>query len=155
VATLYIISTPIGNLEDITLRALRILKEVDFVLCEDTRVTKKLLERYDINTPTISYHQHSNAAKVSSIMELLNEGKDLALVSDAGTPGISDPGGKLIAEVLNPLTSSNSSVNSSPQIIPIPGASAVTCAASISGFPMDKFVFLGFPPAKEKEEKVF
>lgn len=125
------------------------------MLCEDTRVTKKLLERYDINTPTISYHQHSNAAKVSSIMELLNEGKDLALVSDAGTPGISDPGGKLIAEVLNPLTSSNSSVNSSPQIIPIPGASAVTCAASISGFPMDKFVFLGFPPQKKKRKKFF
>jgi len=91
--TLYIVATPIGNLEDISLRVLRILKEVDMIVCEDTRVTKKLLERYDIKTPTLSYFQHSGAAKTEQIIELLESGKNLAYVSDAGTPGISDPGG--------------------------------------------------------------
>ena len=94
--TLYIVGTPIGNLEDITLRALRILKEVDFILAEDTRVTKKLLARHQITTPLISYHQHSRLHKVDYITQLLKNGKNLALVSDAGTPGISDPGNKLI-----------------------------------------------------------
>jgi len=144
---LYIVSTPIGNLEDMTLRALRILKEVDFVLCEDTRVTKKLLDHYDIKTPMISYHQHSSLQKLDSIVELLLKGQNLALVSDAGTPGISDPGNQLVAEVAEKL--------SEVQIVPIPGASAVTAVASIAGFSMDKFLFLGFPPAKKGRKTFF
>lgn len=145
--TLYIVATPIGNLEDISLRALRILSEVDFILCEDTRVTKKLLERYSIKTPTISYHQHSRLKKIEYIIQLLKEGKNLALVSDAGTPGISDPGWKLINESMNQCNNIT--------IIPVPGPSALTAAASVSGFPMDKFVFLGFPPNKKKRKKFF
>ena len=146
-STLYIVGTPIGNLEDVSLRALRILKEVDFLLCEDTRVTKRLLEHYDISTSTISYHQHSTLQKVDSILELLREGKNLALVSDAGTPGISDPGNKLVSEVIRNVEG--------VQVVPIPGASALTAVASISGFPMDRFVFLGFPPQKNKRKKFF
>ena len=145
--TLYIVATPIGNLEDITSRALRILREVDLILCEDTRVTKKLLDHYGIKTPVLSYHQHSKLTKINYILELLREGKNLALVSDAGTPGISDPGNKLINEIVEKVEM--------VEIVPIPGASAVTAAASISGFPMDKFLFLGFPPTKRKRKKFF
>jgi 16S rRNA (cytidine1402-2'-O)-methyltransferase len=144
---LHIVATPIGNLEDITLRALRVLKEVDLILCEDTRVTKKLLDHYEIKTPTLSYHQHSKLQKINYILELLKEGKNLALVSDAGTPGISDPGNKLISEIIGKVEM--------VEIVPIPGASAVTAAASISGFPMDKFLFFGFPPTKRKRKKFF
>ena len=147
-AKLYIISTPIGNLEDISKRALRILSEVDLILCEDTRVTKKLLSHYNIKTQTLSYHQHSKLKKVNHITQLLKEGKNLALASDAGTPGISDPGNKLISTI---TTGPGLEV----KIIPIPGPSAVTAAASISGFPMDSFLFLGFPPAKRKRNKFF
>ncbi len=139
---LYIVATPIGNLEDISMRALRILGEVDFVLCEDTRVTSKLLSHYDIKTKTISYHQHSGGAKVNKILGLLEDGNDLALVSDAGTPGISDPGGKLVAEVLEKLPEQ-------VKIESVPGPSAVTAALSITGIPTDKFVFMGFPPHKK------
>lgn len=146
-ATLYVVGTPIGNLKDISLRALETLKEVDFVLCEDTRVTKKLLERYDIATRTISYHQHSKLEKVEEILGLLKSGKNIALVSDAGTPGVSDPGNKLVAEIVEQLPEI--------QIVPIPGASAVTAAASIAGFSMDKFLFLGFPPVKKGRQKFF
>ena len=144
---LYIVSTPIGNLEDMTLRALRILKEVDFILCEDTRVTKKLLDHYNIQTLTISYHQHSSLQKIDSIVELLQKGKSLALVSDAGTPGISDPGNQLVKEVAEKLPEVS--------IVPIPGASALTTLASIAGFSMDRFVFMGFPPQKNKRKKFF
>jgi len=147
-ATLYIVSTPIGNLEDLSFRALRILKEVDLILCEDTRVTKKLLDRYGIKTKTLSYHQHSKLKKINYILELLREGKNLALVSDAGTPGISDPGNKLI----NFITTRPGLV---VKIVSVPGPSAVTAAASTSGFPMDKFLFLGFPPTKRKRKKFF
>ena len=146
-ADLFIVATPIGNLEDISLRALRILKEVDIILCEDTRVTRKLLLRYDIKTPVLSYHQHSQLKKINYIADLLKEGKDLALVSDSGTPGISDPGNKLIDFLVKKdidLT-----------IIPIPGCSALITAASISGFPMERFTFLGFPPHKKKRNKFF
>jgi len=146
--TLYIVATPIGNLEDLSFRALRILSEVDLILCEDTRVTKKLLDHYQIKTPTLSYHQHSKLKKVDYILELLRKGKNLALVSDAGTPGISDPGNKLISEIMRQL-------GIQVKIIPIPGPSAVTAVASISGFPMDKFIFLGFPPTKKKRKKFF
>jgi len=146
--TLYIIGTPIGNLKDITLRALEVLKEVDLILCEDTRVTKKLLEHCQIKKPLLSYHQHSKLKKVNYILELLKQGKNLALVSDAGTPGISDPGNLLVYEAIERL-------REKVEIIPIPGPSAATAAASISGFPMDKFLFLGFPPAKRKRKKFF
>jgi len=142
---LYIIGTPIGNLEDISLRALRILDEVDFVLCEDTRVTKKLLHHYKINTPTISFHQHSSLKKNDEIISLLLRGKNLALVTDAGTPGISDPGGKIIAQI----TELNEREGESIKIESVPGPSAVTAALSISGIPTDKFIFLGFPPHKK------
>src|SRR3989338_1634560 len=142
---LYIIATPIGNLADITLRALEILRSVDFILCEDTRVTKKLLEHYKIEKSLISYHQHSNLQKTERIKELLGEGRSLALVSDAGTPGISDPGGKLVEYVSKNLPAI--------KIVPIPGPSAVATALSISGFPTDKFLFLGFPPHKKGRQK--
>jgi len=144
---LYIVATPIGNLSDISLRALETLKEVDFVLCEDTRVTKRLLDHYKIKTATISYHQHSDVKKVKEIEELLDGGKNLALVTDAGTPGISDPGNFLITEVLKQ--------NKDIQIIPIPGASAVISILSVSGFPTDKYTFMGFPPNKNKRLKYF
>lgn len=147
-STLYIVSTPIGNLHDIGLRALDILRSVDLILGEDTRVTKKLLTHYQIKTRLLSYHQHSKLKKVNYILELLKKGKDLALVSDAGTPGISDPGNKLVSEVIK-------SLSDKVKIVPIPGPSAVTAAASISGFPMDKFLFLGFPPTKRKRKKFF
>jgi 16S rRNA (cytidine1402-2'-O)-methyltransferase len=146
-ATLFVVATPIGNLEDISLRALRILKEVDLILCEDTRVTKKLLDRYQIKKPLLSYHQHSKLQKIDYIISLLKEEKNLALVSDSGTPGISDPGNKLVEEVINRL-------GEKVKIIPIPGPSALTCAASVSGFPMDKFLFLGFLPKKKKRKEI-
>ena len=145
--TLYIVATPIGNLEDITIRALRVLKEVDGILCEDTRVTKKLLDRFDIHTATISYHQHSRLQKVEEILGLISQGKSIALVSDAGTPGISDPGNQLVQEVAEQLPEVS--------IVPIPGVSAVGALASVSGFPMDRFVFLGFPPVKKGRNKFF
>lgn len=147
-AILYIVATPIGNLEDFSFRASRILKEVDLILCEDTRVTKKLLNYYDIQTPVFSYHQHSKLRKTNYILSLLQQNKNLALVSDAGTPGISDPGNKLIETIIkNPKLA--------VKIVAIPGPSAVTAAASVSGFPMDRFVFLGFPPTKRKRKKFF
>ena len=144
---LYIVATPIGNLKDITLRALHTLEEADLILCEDTRVTKGLLEHYNIETPVESYHQHSKLKKINKIIDLLKQGKNLALVSDSGTPGISDPGNKLINHlslIIDNLT-----------IISIPGPSAIVAVASISGFPMDKFVFMGFPPHKTKRKKFF
>jgi len=140
--TLYIVATPIGNLEDISIRALRILGEVDFILCEDTRVTRVLLDHFNVKTRTISYHQHSGETKVNEIIDLLAGGKNLALVADAGTPGISDPGGKLVQAVLEKF-------GSEIKIESVPGPSAVTAALSISGIPTDKFVFLGFPPHKK------
>ena len=143
---LYIVGTPIGNLGDITLRALETIKSVDCILCEDTRVTKKLLDHYEIKKPTLSYHQHSDLKKTREIIALLNEGKNLALVTDAGTPGISDPGNLLISDLLK---------NRLNEIVPIPGPSAIATALSISGFPTDKFLFLGFPPHKNKRQKFF
>ncbi len=145
---LYIVATPIGNLKDITLRAIEILKEVDFVLCEDTRRTIKLLNHYQIKKSLISYHQHSKEMKINKIIELLEKNNNLALVSDAGTPGISDPGGKLIEKILEKL-------KDKIEIIPIPGVSALTSLASVSGISMDKFVFMGFPPSKKGRDKYF
>lgn len=146
-SSLYIVATPIGNLEDITLRALRILKEADFILCEDTRVTQKLLSRYSVATPTISYHQHSEEKKYQEIAELLEHNKNLALVTDSGTPGISDPGNELIAFLLEQKID--------VRVVPVPGPSALAAAASVAGIPMDKFLFLGFPPHKKGRKTFF
>lgn len=147
-AKLFIVATPIGNISDISFRALEVLKGVDLILSEDTRVTKKLLDRYQIKTPSLSYHQHSKLQKVEEIVDLLKKGQNLALVSDAGTPGISDPGNKLIHFLIE-------KIGSQVEVISVPGPSALASAASISGFSMDKFVFLGFPPAKKKRKKFF
>ena len=151
-SNLYVVSTPIGNLEDITLRALRILKEVDIILCEDTRVTKKLLNHYDIHTKTLSYHAHSNLQKVDYIIELLVEGKNLALVSDAGTPAVSDPGSLLVSKIREHFLSSE---NEMPKIVSVPGASALTSALAIAGVPVQDFTFLGFLPHKKGRETLF
>lgn len=142
----YIVATPIGNLEDISFRALRILKEVDFILCEDTRVTAKLLTHYKIAAKTMSYHQHSKLSRVEQIKELIKSGKNLAIVSDAGTPGVSDPGGMLVHELV-------SEFGSKIKIVAVPGPSAAMAALSMSGFPADEFVFLGFPPHKKGRAK--
>ncbi len=147
-ATLYIVATPIGNLGDISFRAIETLKRVDLVLAEDTRVTKKLFQHYNITTSLISYHQHSQLQKVDHILNLLKQGKNLALVSDAGTPGISDPGNLLVAKVVECLSDK-------VKIMPIPGPSALAAAASVCGFPMDRFLFFGFPPTKNKRQKFF
>lgn len=147
-ATLYIIGTPIGNLEDITLRALRVLKEVDLVLCEDTRVTKRLLSKYEIVTPTMSYHAQSKLSKVDKILELLAEGKNLALVSDAGTPCISDPGVLLVSQVREKF-------GDEVLIVPIPGPSALITALSAVGISVAEFIFLGFLPHKKGRETLF
>lgn len=144
-ATLYVVGTPIGNLEDITLRALRILKEVDIVLCEDTRTTRTLLSHYDIKTHTESYHMHSDDNKIDKIVEYLKEGKNLALVSDAGTPGISDPGTFLVDNVLK----------AGFKVESVPGPSALTTALSIAGVPCDEFTFYGFLPHKKGRQTLF
>ncbi|MGB9743482.1 MAG: 16S rRNA (cytidine(1402)-2'-O)-methyltransferase [Minisyncoccales bacterium] len=150
-ATVYFVATPIGNLKDISRRALEVLEAVDLILCEDTRVTNKLLNFYQIKTPTLSYHQHSQLKKINEIMDLLRQGKNLAVVADAGTPGISDPGNLLIAQILKLTKTESLPV----KIVPIPGPSAIAAAASVSGFSMDKFIFLGFPPTKKKRKKFF
>ncbi len=147
-AVLYIVATPIGNLEDVTLRALRILKEVDLILCEDTRRTKRLLNRYQIDTPTISYHQHIHKSKIDFILNQLKLNKKIALVSEAGTPGINDPGAELIRLI-------RQSFSGEIKIIPIPGPTALAAAFSVAGISGSKFIFLGFPPHKKKREKFF
>jgi 16S rRNA (cytidine1402-2'-O)-methyltransferase len=144
----YIVATPIGNLEDITFRAIATLKSVDFILCEDTRVTKKLLDKYDIHTKTLSYHAQSKLSKVDKIFELLEEGKNLALVTDAGTPTISDPGSLLVSQIKDKF-------GNEVEIIPIPGASALVTALSASGIISHEFTFLGFLPHKKGRETLF
>ena len=146
--TLYIVATPIGNLKDLTQRALEVLQGADLIVCEDTRQTLKLLNHYDIRKPLISYFQHSKLAKIENIIDELRQGKRIALVTDAGTPGISDPGGKLIEEVIR-------SLGDKIKVVPIPGANAAIAALSASGLPADKFLFLGFPPHKKGREKYF
>jgi 16S rRNA (cytidine1402-2'-O)-methyltransferase len=143
----YIIATPIGNMGDITFRAVDTLKNADLILCEDTRETKKLLDRYDIHKPTMSYHAQSKLAKTDKIFELLKEGKDLALVSDAGTPGISDPGAMLVSKIKEEM--------SDVLVIPIPGPTALITALSGSGLPTHEFTFLGFLPHKKGRETLF
>lgn len=137
--TLYVVATPIGNLQDITLRALETLRTVDFIICEDTRVTKRLLERHQIDKPLISFHQHSSADKASHIVAQLKQGQQAALVTDAGTPGIADPGNQLVAAA---------ALVEIP-VVPIPGPSALATALSVAGMPTDSFLFLGFLPHKK------
>ncbi len=142
---LFVIATPIGNLGDITFRALETLKSVDLIACEDTRVTKKLLDHYGIKKPLLSYHQHSQLGKIDAIKSKLEEGLNIALVTDAGTPGVSDPGNQLIEELLK----------EDVKIIPIPGPSALATLISVSGIDLQKFIFLGFPPHKKGRETFF
>ena len=145
--TLYIVATPIGNLQDVTLRAIEVLRTVDLVLCEDTRVGGKLLHHLGLKKSLKSYHEHSSVRDEQFILSELENGKNIALITDAGTPGISDPGNRLLQFLAN-----------SPQpivVAPIPGPSAVVAALSVSGFPTDKFLFLGFPPHKNKRQKFF
>ncbi len=147
-SSLFIVATPIGNLEDITLRAIRVLKEVDLILCEDTRTTRVLLSKYDITTSTMSYHAKSALTKIDTIIEILKEGKDLALVSDAGTPAISDPGSLLISKVRGVMGEEIS-------VVPIPGPSALVSAISASGLTGGSFMFYGFLPHKKGRETLF
>jgi 16S rRNA (cytidine1402-2'-O)-methyltransferase len=140
---LYIVATPIGNLEDITLRALRVLKEVDVIAAEDTRHTQGLLAHYDIRTPLVSYHEHNERSKARQLAEDLVAGKNVALVTDAGTPVISDPGYRLIVEA----------IGAAIRVVPVPGPSALATALAASGLPTDRFVFEGFLPAKPKERR--
>jgi len=140
---LYICGTPIGNLEDVTLRVLKILKEVKLIAAEDTRHTKKLLNHYQINTKVTSYYEYNKFKKATYLLEILKNGQDIALVSDAGMPGISDPGYVLV----------NLALKNNIKIIPVPGVSALITALVVSGLPADKFVFEGFLPRKIKERK--
>lgn len=148
IGTLYVVATPIGNMEDITLRALRILKEVDYILCEDTRTTQNLLNKYEIKTKTMSYHAHSTDGKESAIINLLKAGKNLALVSDAGTPCISDPGVLLVSNIRKEF-------GQEAKVSPIPGPSALISALSASGISSAEFIFLGFLPHKKGRIKIF
>lgn len=152
-ATLYVVGTPIGNLEDITLRALRVLGSVDVILCEDTRMTKRLLSKHDVHTATLSYHAHSQMSRVEDILSMLREGKNIALVSDAGTPGISDPGAELVSRVRSDLAGLLSS--GELKIESVPGPSALAAALSIAGVPCARFIFLGFLPHKKGRETLF
>ena len=137
--SLYIVSTPIGNLKDITLRAIETLKEVDFIVCEDTRVTSVLLKQYDIHKELISMNAQTESKKIPGLIEKILNGENCALVSDAGTPSISDPGVRLISEA----------IKNGIKIIPVPGVSALITALTISGLPTDSFVFEGFLPQKK------
>lgn len=140
---LYLCPTPIGNLEDITLRTLNVLKQVDLIAAEDTRVTIKLLNHYDIKKSLISYHEHNKQSKGQEIISLLKEGKNIALVTDAGTPGISDPGQELVCQA----------IKSDIEVTALPGATAFVCALVASGMDTDKFVFEGFLPRETKDRK--
>jgi len=140
--SLYVVATPIGNLEDISLRAVKVLREVKLIAAEDTRKTKRLLNAYDIKTPATSYYEHNKLTKLDHILNCLKEG-DVALVSDAGTPGLSDPGYELIA------AASRSGIS----VIPIPGASAITAALTVSGLATDRFTYLGFLPRKAGDRR--
>jgi len=148
IGTLYIVATPIGNLEDMTFRAVRILGEVDYVLCEDTRTTQNLLDKYNIKAKTMSYHAHSSGGKESAIINLIKNGNNLALVSDAGTPCISDPGVLLVSNIYKEF-------GSEAKVVPIPGASALVSALSASGVSSAEFTFLGFLPHKKGRETLF
>jgi len=141
--TLYVVATPIGNLEDITYRGVRVLKEADLIACEDTRHSAKLLQHYGIDKPTISYHEHNEAARAEELAAKLEQGLNIAQVSDAGMPGISDPGYRVI----------KLAIERGVKVVPIPGASALVAALAASGLPTDSFQFLGFLPARSGERR--
>ncbi len=140
---LYLVSTPIGNLEDISLRALRVLREADRIACEDTRQTQKLLNHFGLRTPTVSYHQHNERDRTAELLDLLRAGGRVAVVSDAGTPGLADPGAVL----------AHAAANAGLPVIPVPGASALLAAVAASGLPSDTVHFHGFLPAKSGERR--
>ncbi|MFB2983628.1 16S rRNA (cytidine(1402)-2'-O)-methyltransferase [Microseira sp. BLCC-F43] len=140
---LYLVGTPIGNLEDMTFRAVRILQAVDLIAAEDTRHTGKLLHHFQITTPQISYHEHNQKARIPELIELLSQGKTIALVTDAGMPGISDPGYELV----------KACIEANIDLVPIPGVTAAITALSAAGLPTDRFVFEGFLPAKGQPRK--
>lgn len=142
---LYIVATPIGNLDDMTYRGVQILESVDIIACEDTRQSIKLLKKYNIEKKLVSYHQHSSDTKSVQLIDMLKAGKNIALVSDAGTPNISDPGAELILEA----------IKNKIKVVPIPGVSAVATMASISGNKSGKFLFLGFLPKKKGRQTLF
>ena len=141
--TLYVVSTPIGNLEDITHRAVRVLSEVDVIACEDTRHTRKLLNHYGVKTKTVSYHEHNERERAAQLLESLESGSDIAIVSDAGTPGISDPGFRIVRLALE---------NGVP-VVPVPGPTALISALVASGLPSDEFFFGGFLPARSSQRR--
>ncbi len=141
--TLYVVATPIGNLEDITHRAVRVLREADLIACEDTRHTAKLLQHYQIEKPTISYHEHNEAARAEELVSKLEQGLTIAQVSDAGMPGISDPGYRVI----------KLAIERGIHVVPVPGPSAAIAALAVSGLPTDSFQFLGFLPARSGERR--
>ncbi|MBD2213366.1 16S rRNA (cytidine(1402)-2'-O)-methyltransferase [Nostoc linckia FACHB-104] len=143
--TLYVVGTPIGNLEDITFRAVRILQNVDLIAAEDTRHTGKLLQHFQVQTPQISYHEHNRSSRIPELLEHLANGKAIALVSDAGMPGISDPGYELVTAC----------IEAGITVVPIPGASAAITALSASGLPTDRFVFEGFLSAKTQHRREY
>jgi 16S rRNA (cytidine1402-2'-O)-methyltransferase len=140
---LYVVATPIGNLEDITMRALRILKEADVIACEDTRQTLKLLSHFDIQKRLVSYHEHNEIMRASELIIELEQGAKVALVSDAGTPAISDPGHRLV----------NLSLRHGIKVVPVPGASAFVAALAASGMPTEQFLFVGFLPSRQSERR--
>lgn len=142
---LYAVATPIGNLGDMTIRAIDTLKKVDVIACEDTRVTSKLLHHFEITTKTISYHQHTKDDKTQSIIDILLQGHDVAVVTDAGTPGVSDPGNKLVA----------AAIVQGVRVEPIPGASALGAIVSVAGIDLQKFLFLAYPPHKKGRQTFF
>lgn len=146
--TFFIVATPIGNLNDASPRVLETLGLVDAILCEDTRVTSKLLAAAQISKPLISFHQHSDDRRLGQVLDLIEAGKTLALVTDAGTPGISDPGGMLVAAAVKRF-------GADLRVVPIPGPSALAAALSVCGFPADEFWFGGFPPHKKGRKTFF
>lgn len=146
-STLFVVATPIGNLADVSPRALDTLRSVDVILCEDTRVTKKILSHFSIHTPTISYHARNEKIKVDAILRFFEDGKSVALVSDAGTPAISDPGALLVREVRIRFPEVS--------VVAVPGPSALTAALSVAGMPVSDFLFLGFLPHKKGRETLF
>lgn len=143
--TLFVVATPIGNLQDITFRAIQTLSHVDSIVCEDTRITAKLLAAHHLSKPLLSLHEHTSTSKFAQLIERMKNGANLAYVVDAGTPGVNDPGGKLVHAARKERIS----------VVPIPGASALTSAISVCGFPMDEFLYLGFVPHKKGRQKFF
>ena len=140
---LYLVATPIGNLEDITMRALRVLKEADLIACEDTRHTGRLLQHFGISKPTVSYHEHNERTRAPELVERLVKGERIALVTDAGTPGISDPAYRIVTEA----------IERGVEVVPIPGATALVAALIASGLPTDSFLFAGFLPPKQQARR--